>query len=236
MLPQLLTYGKSFAAVEHTVGADAKEIISFLQLKKKQKELVIESKGQVASFEKLLPAIQAQKHLFLVINNQQVLLKKVDAIDENQEHLVKIAFPSIKLSDFYYEVLSCKEHSFVTICRKAYVDDLIAHYESEGISVVAISFHNFAIQQLATFIEQEEIHTSNSLISLQKNSIVNIQNQATEKIVYNINDLQITNDELLPLAGIIDYYSGTQKEQLGLESCKSNCNKNSITIAFLTLD
>ena len=235
MVQKFLKYGTTFCAVEHTVDKDSKEKLNFLQLKKQQKELVIASKYQFDTIEKLFPVLKPQKHLFLIINNQQVLFKKSNEIDKNQENLVKKSFPSLKLSEFYYEVLQADKHSFVAICRKDYVDNLIAQYEANGIAIVDFSLQNFVIQQLVPFLNENEINTSNSVISIQDNVISDIQKKSVQETPYNINNLDVTNNELLPLAGILSYYTYFQNNQVGFGELQNQLKQKQFHKRFYEL-
>jgi len=235
MLQQSLKYGNTFCAVEHTSSLDVKENLRFLQLKKKKKELIIESKGHFSSLAALLPSLQLQKHLFLVVNNQQVLFKKINEIESRQETIVKKAFPSIKLNDFYYEVLQYESHSFVAICRKEYVDHLIQQYESNGISIVDFSLHNLSIQQIVPFINQNEISTSNATISITDHAVLEIQSQAIKESEYLINNIKVTNEYVLPLAGIISYVTGYKNNQLGFGELQNKLQQKQFHKRFFQL-
>ena len=210
MIHQLLTYGNTFCTVEHTVGKDAAEVCYLLQLKKKKKELLVDAKRQYNSKSDLFKNVKTQKHLFLIVNNQQVLLKKVAGSNEDIENTVKKAFPTIKIAEFYYEVAQNGDQNFVAICRKDYVDSLIAEYQSNGVSIIGFSLQNLGITALSQFLNQTEIKTSNSTISLVNNKLKEIVKEDVKRIEYTINDLKIPNSYVLGLSGILAYfYNGT---------------------------
>jgi hypothetical protein len=205
MFRTLITYGNTFCAVEHT-NKDNLEVFNFLKLKKEKKELKITHKKQLNSFENVFTQLKKQQHLFLIINNQHVLFKKIIGVFNSEELIVKNAFPTIKISDFYYQIISNSDSHFVTICRKTYINSIVDQYKTKNYSVVGFSLHNIAVTTLSSFIVDEFISTSNAKISLKNKSIVDIQSNKISKKNYNINNLSITSDYILSLAGILSYY------------------------------
>lgn len=216
MVLQFLTYGTTYAAVEHTTVA-GKELFNFLQLQKQRKELVVHNKQQFINQEAVFEIVQAQKHVFLLVNNQQVLVKKVDSYEENQLQLVQKAFPNITLNDFYYETYTNNESSFVAICRKNYIDELIATYEKNQIAIIGFSLGNLAIQNLLPFIEQDSrLYTSNAQIMVDENGIQDIVKEETQEN-YTINGLVLSTNDILPLSGILQYYLQSETLQTGVQ-------------------
>jgi sulfur carrier protein ThiS len=204
MIKHLIKYGTKFSAVEY---ADDGQFF-FLQLKRKQKELTIASKGEMSDFESLLKELQGQKHLFLIVNNEQVLTKKVANNHTSEERLVKSAFPNIALSDFYYRVHTNAQEAFVSISRKEYIDEVIERFSTQKISVIDFSLGSLSLQTITNLIDQGEIATSNAVLKVEEQAITAIEKQAVSETKYTINELEISNKHLLSLAGIVTYYSG----------------------------
>lgn len=206
MLKKLLTYGNTFCAVEHTAN-NSIEAFNLLKLKKEKKELKIIDNKQLESIDSVFSNLKKQQHIFLTINNQHVLFKHITGTFNADELIVKNAFPSIKISEFYYQIVSTSQKHFVAICRKTYVKSLIDQYHSNNISVIDFSLHNLAIATLGTFLNQESISSSNAEIVLNNNMIDDIQHK--EDVIekeYTINNLNISNNFVLSLAGILTYY------------------------------
>ncbi|MDT7831233.1 hypothetical protein RQM59_02520 [Flavobacteriaceae bacterium S356] len=204
MIRKLVKYGVHYCAVEH---ADNDQFF-FLKLKRKKKELVLSSKGEAVNFDELVSKIQGQKHLFLVVNNEQVLTKKVVNTHTTEERLVKVAFPNIALSDFYYKVYTNDQEAFVAISRKEYVNGIIADYERQKISVVDFSLGSLSLERLIDLIDSERIETSNAEVTSNALGIASIEKKTVAEKIYTINDLEVSNKHVLPLAGVIDYYAG----------------------------
>ncbi|MFL0094480.1 hypothetical protein [Tenacibaculum maritimum] len=207
MIPKKLIYGKSYAAVEHITDEEGKSFFSFLILQKRKNKLTLKSKGSSSSFEKVCNLLAPQKHVFLIINNQKVLSKKVMFSEKNKSSLLQKVFPNISLNDFYHQILTTDTTSFVTISRKKEIDLFIEKYQKKGIALIGISLGNLIIKNLFPFIkEKENLYTSNAKISFTSESIRDIQKITSKDQDYNINNLLISNKEILPLAGIVTYY------------------------------
>jgi len=203
MIRQILKYGKTYAAIEHA----EKGVYNLLQLTKKNHEFVISTSKQTDRFDILLEELRGQKHLFLLINDAQILSKKVTSINKNENEVIRNAFTTIVLTDFYYEVYQNTQHSFVCIARKDSVDKIINTYQQKGISVIDFSLGNLAIQNLHPFVENTTLFSSNAQIKFDANAICAIEKGNSSNKNYNINDLEVTHTAILPLAGIICYYT-----------------------------
>ena len=234
MIQQFLTYGNTFCAVEHTVDQNSSDIFYALQLKKIKKELAIRSKDQFSTKSELFQHLKPQKHLFLIVNNQQVLLKKIDTTLD-KEDAVKTAFPNIKISDFYYEISQNNEQSFVAICRKNHIDDLITEYQSKGLAIIGFSLQNLALTSLIPFLKQSEIETSNSTISLSDETIYEIKKSTFNTTEYNINDLKISNKHILSLSGILSYFYNSTRNKSNFDSVEKELKTQYNNHRFNTL-
>lgn len=224
MFSKLITYskfGSLFCGVEHTI-IDDKEQLNVLLLRKNNNEFKIESNFNSHNIADLKNQLKATQHLFLIINNQDVLTKQIEGIHETHIAVSK-AFPNLKLDDFYYEVLSSNEDTFVAICRKDRVDTLIKQYNRHNFNIINFSLGSLIVSQLKSIINDSIVNTSNSIVTFNDKEISDINTSSkTELVTYNINGLKITNHTLLPLAGIISYYS---KHVLTTSNFESNSLK-----------
>lgn len=216
MYPRKLTYGSVFSAVEHVTNA-GNDLFYFLQLEKKKKELVVKKSAQFSDINEIIK--NEAKHLFLIINNLQVLTKEVNFINDDTEVLVQEAFPNITIQDFYFDTYSNDEGSFVVIARKEYINNLISEYRKKGINIIGIGLGSLVLKNLLNFLNSEvSITTSNSTITVKNSTIINISKENIEKQYFSINGLEISNHDTLALSGILSYYSG---RFLGLEEINS---------------
>lgn len=217
MSKQLLIYGKNYTAIEHAENNS----FNLLQLTKQKNELVISNNEQTHSFEKNIEELKGQKHIFLIVNNEKVLSKKVTDTSLERTSIVRNAFPSISMSDFYYEILVTETDSFVSIVRKEVVDKIISAYKEKGISVIDFSIGNLVIKNLKDLIGDKTLFSSNAKIYFDSKTIKEISKENTSKVIYSINDLEVSNTTILPLAGIISYYSKNASSTIS-EELKEN--------------
>jgi len=202
-MKRYLTYGHSFCAVEHAY----KTSFQVLEVTKKRKELVISKQENYSSQKAVFENLKNKKHLFLVLNNEQILSKNIPTAGISVDRLVKTAFPTIVLQDFYVEILKNDTTSFIAICRKNVIDTLIQEYAAKGIYVIDFSLGNLAVKNVQSYIQESQIFTSNACIILENNKIETIEIKTPLQEIYQINGLEVPNKYVLSFAGILSYYS-----------------------------
>ncbi|QTE21141.1 PilN domain-containing protein [Polaribacter cellanae] len=213
MIGKAIIYGNTFSAVEFA----EKDKLHILQLKKKKDEFIITRNLEVDNFEELSQELNNLKHLFLVLNNEQVLSKKVISSQKEPITILRTAFPNLSLNDFYYQVHSSETCSFVSIVRKTVVNMLITKFQKAGISIIDFSIGNIGIQSLTSYLDNNKFFTSNAAVHIENNNIKEIEKTEVEKENYSVNDLEVSNTKLLSLAGIISYYTETSLSLISKE-------------------
>lgn len=202
-MKRYLTYGHRFCAVEHAHNNS----YQVLELTKKRRELVISKQENYASQKAVFESLKNRKHLFLILNNEQILFKSIPLAAVSEDRLVKTAFPTIVLQDFYVEVLKNDTTSFIAICRKDVIDTLIQEYAAKGIFVIDFSLGNLAVKNVQSYLQESQISTSNACIILENNKIETIEIKTPIQEIYHINGLEIPSKYILVLAGVLSYYS-----------------------------
>jgi DNA-directed RNA polymerase subunit H (RpoH/RPB5) len=212
MFQRQFIYGTTYAAIEYA----EKNQFNILQLNKKKNSLELEKKAEIKDFSEISTILKGQKHLFLIVNNEQVLTKKIEKAIVNEEELVRTAFPSIKLSDFYYQTYQQESCSFVAVIRKKVINELITQFDNLKISIIDFSIGNLVVHQLLNFTEILSVTTSNASISITENKKIDniLKQNGANSVSYNINDLIVTNQHILSLAGIIDYYTNSTSSKI----------------------
>ena len=194
----------------------------FLQLFKKKNEFVISKKKQANNFDAIIKELKGQQHFFLVLNDEQVLIKKISNSFSEEIKNVRTAFPTITLSDFYYDVFTNNQkNSFVAIARKEYVHRVISNYKKGGIAVIDFSLGNNVIRNLETIVGNESIYSSNAINSFDTNALIEIKIAPITNETYKINDLEVSNNDVLALGGIIAYYTKNSSSEIH-ENLKEN--------------
>lgn len=212
MFTETLKYGTQYSAIEHA----EQDSYHYLQLTKKKQELVVSARKKATSFQEFSPQLKGLKHVFLIVNDEQVLSKKIEANEKDSLSIARTAFPNITLSDFYFQVYTTAYNSFISIARKEYVAKIIKSYENAGISIIDFSLGNLAIQNLTGVISQSEIFSSNAQLFFKSNELQEIKKLQVETNKYLVNAIVITNDEVLLLGGIIGYYTNTASSPISI--------------------
>lgn len=225
-----ITYGKKYACIEHTNN----KTFHILQLVKKKSEFVVSKKETATSINSVFPILKGQKHLFLIVNDEQVLSKKVPINTIDTVTVIRTAYPNILINDFYYEIYSVKSESFISIIRKEVIDNLIEEYKKEGISVIDFSLGNIVVKNLQNFISNKTIFSSNSRIHFGENTLIGIEKATTEKKSYTINNLKILNTYVLSLSGIIAYYTNNLSNKRSQELREYYLQKRYFNIVLKT--
>ena len=207
--------------IEYTVYKEA-PLLNVLTLKKEKKELVLDSTQQYDNFESLKETLTKLVPVFLIINNEHILSKKIEGTLETEKAIVN-AFPNLKIDNFYCEVLQGQTSTFVSICRKEYIDAIIDDYQKDNYDIIGFSLGNLIASQLCGVVKETTLQTSTSNISFDDKTITEITNSdEVYSGTYDINGLQITPNDILPLAGILSYYTGQKKTLSNFDTITNN--------------
>ncbi len=211
MLRNLLKYckyGSLYAAIEHQSN-DENEQFALLVLKKEKNEFKIETQKLLESLKEVAETINKDQHLYLIVNNNQVLSKSIQK-ELSEDKVVQKSFPNIKISDFYYEIVQLEESTYISICRKEYIEKLINDYKQNNINIIGFTLGNNSATHLLSFIEKTNFSTSNTIISIGKNQLKSIDlNDRIDETSYVINGIEISNTYILALASVIAYYTNS---------------------------
>ncbi len=204
MLKKILHINIS-TGIEYTTSTSTP--LHVLTLKKQKKELVLESANQYADFESLKGTLSKQNPIFLIINNEQLLSKKINGILKTK-NAVATAFPNLQLEDFYIEILHGTSDTFISICRKKYIDDIINQYQETGFHIIGFSLGNTLVSEITTYTEIQSLLTSNAQLTITNTTISDIQlAKETDTETYNINGLEVISPFLLALAGALKQFT-----------------------------
>lgn len=221
-----LEYDNRFCGIEHT-SQNGKEVYFTTLLKKNKSALDIENVYEETSIQNIIPNLPKKQHICLIVNNDNVLTKRIEGLETDTFKAVYKAFPNINLDDFYYEVIKQHKNLFVSICRKTYVDELINNYTQHGFSIINITFGNSIISGISSFLKDEKTTTSNAFVFFENQTISIIKKtEADEKTKYNINGLEITNNHLLSSAGALNTLINNFNPTTNFDNLKISLNSN----------
>ena len=200
-LKSYLLYGNLFCGIEHTDHGGEEVLYVTLLIKQKSAVDFLED-FKVGKVNELASKLKKNQHASLVINTKNVLTKKVESSVKEDIELVFNAFPNVKLNEFYYEINKQGNVSFISICRKDYVDRLISKYSENNVVITDFYLGNLMISSVCEFIEQGSFYTSNCVIQKKEGCIDSITLDNTiNKMDYDINGLKTNNNFLLSLSG-----------------------------------
>ncbi len=204
-------YGSLYGAVEHQSDDEEKKQLALLVLKKEKNEFRVETQKQTGSLKEVTESLNKDQHLYLIVNNNQVLSKLI-SVELNEDKALQKGYPTIKISDFYYEIVQLEKSTYISICRREYVETLINDYRQHNIHIIGFTLGNSAAIHLLPLIESPNLLTSNASLTITKNQLKSIDlNDRIDEIPYVINGLNISNKYTLSLASIIAYYSNSLK-------------------------
>ncbi len=210
MLNKLASYnpkGKTFLALEHYSEHDNSLSILGLEILLKKEELDITRKFKADSFQELAGHIKNVQKIKLVITDDNVLTKEVSNTGKDIEILSE-AYPNLNLDDFYYQILNTSRKSFVTVCRKRYVDAIIQNYRQEKIIITEISLGNLKMAALVPYIQKEDILSHTSTIQFQDKEVFSILARINHDVQdYTIEGFAISSIYTLPLAIVLNSFS-----------------------------
>lgn len=229
-----LQFGNEYCGIEHTSVNQESSIVSTV-LKKTKKEVDIEAFLQARTIKDLSGQLQKKQHAYLVVNDNQVLSKIIESDGADDIQLVNKAFPNINLKDFYFEIIKQVNTHFISISRKAHIDELVSKYKSNGIQIIDFSLGNSIFSNVSAFIDTEEVRTSNAEIILKERGIKTIEKiESSETKTYDINGLQVDNQRLLSLSGALSAILRKQESKTNFGAQKQSLQDDYKQSRFFT--
>lgn len=229
-----MKYGSYYAAVEHQSN-DENKPLALLVLKKEKNEFSIETQKRLSSIKEVAETLNKNQHLYLIVNNNQVLSKSVKK-ELNEDKALQNGFATIKISDFYYEIVQLEDSTHISICRKEHIQKLIADYNRHQLNIIGFTLGNNTIIHLLPFLESTSVSTSNASIAIANNLITSIDlKDNIDEHPYLINGIEILNNYTLSLAAVISYYSNGFKTASNFNSYNTLISKEFAQKRFFSL-
>ena len=197
--------GHRFYGVEHVMFKD-KIYIYLYELKKTKSKLNTVSSQCFSSIEDVSKYIGKDKPVFLLLNTKDVLTKKVDISDRDNSRILNMAFPNVNPEEFCYEVLIQDEISYISICRKNVIRELLDVYNNKRVSIVDFSLGVLSSANVILFMENlDEVKVSNRNIRFNENKVSAIEELFDdEEFTYNINGIEITSKFFMSFTGALN--------------------------------
>ncbi len=200
---------KAILALEYS-DHEGNPIYIGLDLLQKREELDINQVFTTKNIKELPNYGTTQKPVNLVVTDHQVLAKEVDHTGTEAE-IVSEAYPNLNLNDFYYQILRSTEKSFIAVCRKEHIQEILDSLKKEKINITSVSLGALKGISLASYADGEKLITYTEEIYFQDNHISNIISKVDEsKEEYDIEGLTFPSTHTLPLAVALDTFSNSE--------------------------
>ncbi len=209
LLSSYRPFKKRIFALEHSKQDQGATILG-LELVQKKDELDIEQTFAVNQPSELDELVKTSIPLSLVITDDQILSKKVANTGTDTE-VLREAFPNLNLNDFYYEILRTSTTSFISVCRKQYVENLISTYQKASLKIASVYLGSLKMNALSQYANDDKLYSNNSDVSFVNNEINTIsKNSSHTTEQYNIDGLNLSSEHMLPLAVALDEVLNTE--------------------------
>lgn len=201
---KFIRIGKKLAIIEHSDTLE--NAITVIIIKWHGNGFDIEEKISASNLDALYDAYPHCLKIpcIIGITTKQVLQRKItnQGTEVNTEALVLQAFPNLELSNFFYHILHTKDASFISVCRKTYISEIINQYTQKGYKIIHVFFGNNHIYQLKNFIPEntENIYSKTATIAYEENQIQNITKTQGVQQEYTIGEELIASKYLLSVA------------------------------------
>lgn len=206
MLEALKSYwqfGSRFISIEQT-GVDNNTIYNIVTAKSKNGEFTQIESASCNILEEIRSFTGKAGHCFLTINTDKVLIKEI-VFEQEPEVALQKAFPSIKQTDFYYQVINEGDKCFVAICRKEYVKLQLELFAKAKWSVVGFTLGFSAVSLLTDELNDLSIPGSRQNIEIADNKVNVFGPGSNNSVKLQIADVHIDSKFVVALSGLSGY-------------------------------
>lgn len=198
LLPEIKLYG--IEIVNHD------ETIVLVEAYKKNNQIHQLKSFEIGCLNSMDTTKLTNKAVSMVINNNQIISKEalMSSKDFDETSIINQAFPQLNINDFYYNILTQKSQAFISICRKDYLNNMVAQFDGAKIGIKSIFLGNLPISFILTNQESELLFTSNARIECKNSQILKMTwSTETNIIEQKISGLSISNKQLLPFSAVV---------------------------------
>ncbi|GAA4276411.1 PilN domain-containing protein [Aquimarina mytili] len=226
-------FGKTILALEHT-KQDTKPLVFGLELVQKKGELDIDQTFELDHPEEIDNIVKTTTPAYVVITDDQILSKEISQTGTDTEILAE-AFPNLNLNDFYYQILRTSNTSFIAVCRKQYIETIIAAYQKTRIRVVGVHLGALKVITLSDFVKSDMVNTNTKQISYVDGDIVSMTDRSdTIREEYTIEGLNFSSTHTLPLAVALDEVLHSEKISGNIQNGNEELQKQYRESLFFT--
>ncbi len=247
MIDRLLSYwnyGSKYCGLELTTKDQSDQWFALVAKKSRDEFLELET-FEASDISAITTNLKKQQHCILTINTDQVLVKEVDS-GKTLKAALTDAFPGLEIDSFYAELLQSGEKSWVSLCKKSYVDSILEECRQAKISVYEFHLGPTLITQALLALEEHQILCNRFSMVRNQQEILEMHT-TSEHTTYALDDRELESSYLLSLGALLAYevklsipsnYNGLQQSLQGTYVQSNRFRKTvgiAIVIALLTL-
>lgn len=199
MLRKLLshiTYGDVYTAIE-CVNVNNGLGFNVMQLKKSKNEITIHQKFQLVENEVANHLMFSKiKHAVVIINNSDVITKRITGSFEKTTSALMQAFPNVNAAEVYYSINQQGVNTFVSLCRKDLVNKVLQTYLPKKAAVLEIGLGHDALFNTLEYFEGEVV-SSNAIVTVEDATVTDIKLSTVYDKLYNIDGLSFNHNYVL---------------------------------------
>ena len=134
-----IVQGNIFQSLE-IFEVNGRDYFALLVLENRKGELEVIAEHLTETLEDLQQFLEKKNPLLLTINTSKVLKKQfITESNNNPELLLANIFPNLELDNFYYQLLTSRSQSVVSISKKDHIDRYLAQLGKIGIKPLKIA-------------------------------------------------------------------------------------------------
>lgn len=195
----------SYIGIEIVDYFNEESVHNFIELKNENNELILSEAHSDLSFDELIELIPKRSQVALVVNQNFVLTKSIPGKQE-EVHAINTAFPNTDLNAFYYEVYRSDTSTFVSICRKNKIDQIISQFSKHQIAVTSLSFGNPLAAVLKDINQTGIIHTSNARVQISEDDFSFVKEEISDSKSYLFEGLEIKSSNVLSFCAALNLF------------------------------
>ena len=196
-------YGTTISSVEMTSVDGVERLFGFTAKKRKGE---FEDLDFIAcdSFSDLCEKLGKNRHIYLMINTDKVLIKALP-YNSNVQNIVSQAFPGLSSSEFYYDVHHAGDQSYISICRKDDVQNILTEAEKEGLSVIGFQLGFSSVIKILPNLDDGRVVSSRHQFEISNSEMMSFSSIEDSWESYQIDDVKLGSEYLIALSGLFNY-------------------------------
>ena len=177
----------------------------------KQVLSVVEQHTDITDIAVLFSYLSAKVPIYLTVEGKGILIREVESGLGEPATVLQQVMPNAKREDFYVQV---SEKLLVAVARRTMIDELVALFRAQDLSVLSLQVGPFAINTVLPFLEQtmDTVVLPSYQLRLEDQQIKAIMpaEEISLQQEYLIGEEKMAAHELLSYATALSYFAPTE--------------------------